>query len=555
MRDFRALLAIALTASGLFFCTTLNMAGGSSSTDNGRIIGMVCRENGLPASEVCVALRPAGFDPGQDTSAPRLDTTDEAGDYDFKKLAPGVYTLEAVAIDDRTRALVNPVMVDTSITYAPIAALAKPGALRVLLQNGPSASEHYVFIPGTSHSGFVRNGVGFIDSVPAGIVPALCYVDIAEPAAIHTLKTGFSLGAGATRVIADYSSWNHSERLFLNTTMSGADVSGTVVDFPVIVRLSVADFDFSQAKIDGSDLRFKKLDDTPLAYEIERWDAAGQQAEVWVRVDTVHGNDSTQFFTMCWGNPAAPSESNSAAVFDTAAGFEGVWHLNGSGNGTAFDATANHYDGTPYNMTTASSVPGAIGNARGFNGTTQYIAMANTAASRLNFPQNGGYSMSAWVYTDTIDTIWRAIAGKGREQYYMQEKNLGKGRATWEFVEFQDQKGWEYTEDSVPPAPGARQWLNIVGVRSGAVQRLYINGKLVIDSIALMPGNYSRVTTDNFLIGRFARLITIPYSQGLSYFKGTIDEVRVCATVPSADRIKLCYMNQKADGTLIVFRK
>ena len=137
----------------------------------------------------------------------------------------------------------------------------------------------------------------------------------------------------------------------------------------------------------------------------------------------------------------------------------------------------------------------------------------------------------------------------------MQLKCLGKNRATWEFVEFHNQAGWEYTEDSVSriPGAGAKTWMNLVGVRSGTSQRLYINGTLVIDTASLMAGAYARNITDNFMIGRYARQVTLPYSQGYSYFKGAIDEVRVCSFAPSEDWIKLCYMNQKSVDALVKF--
>jgi hypothetical protein len=547
-------LSIAMViVSSHFFCTNLNVAGGSSSTDNGRILGMICLKNGMPAPHTQVTLRPADFDPYQDSYTPRIDTTDETGDYAFTTVAPGSYTLEAVALDGGARALVHTVIVDSVTAYAPVVALLKPGALKIQVQNSSAATACYVYIPGTSLFGMVRNGFGFIDSVPAGTIPAVYYIDMTDPTDIHTVKTGFTLDAGATRVIADYSAWKYSKRLFLNTTMSGADVSGTVFDFPLLVRLSGVNFDFNQANPNGSDIRFKKPDDSPLAYEIERWDAARQRAEIWIKIDTMYGNDSTHFFTLFWGNSAATAESNSAAVFDTTTGFQGVWHLSGEGSTTAYDGTANRYHGTPYNMTAASAVEGAVGTARGFNGFSSYITMPNTAASRLNFPEDGVYSMSLWVYTDTIDTLWRAIAGKGHEQYYMQLKGFGHNRATWEFVEFQDQCGWEYTEDSVPPSPGAKQWLYLVGVRSGTSQQLYINGERVVDTAKLMPGEYDRFTGDNFTIGRYGRSVQIPYYQGWSYFKGKIDEVRMSRGALTPAWIRLCYMNQKPDDALIAF--
>ncbi|MBN1306693.1 MAG: LamG domain-containing protein, partial [Chitinispirillaceae bacterium] len=125
--------------------------------------------------------------------------------------------------------------------------------------------------------------------------------------------------------------------------------------------------------------------------------------------------------------------------------------------------------------------------------------------------------------------------------------------ATWEFVEFQDGRGWEYTEDSVPPAPGAGEWVYIVGVRSGSSQRLYINGVKTVDTAGLMAGAYGRNTGDDFTIGRHGRSVTIPHYQGWSYFNGRIDEVRVSRMAPDDDWIRLCYMNQKTDDALVAF--
>jgi hypothetical protein len=38
------------------------------------------------------------------------------------------------------------------------------------------------------------------------------------------------------------------------------------------------------------------------------------------------------------------------------------------------------------------------------------------------------------------------------------------------------------------------------------------------------------------------------------YFKGMLDEVRISSGACSADWIRLCYMNQKSDDALVVFK-
>jgi len=549
MKHRAVVLCCSIAVSLLAVCSSVDVAGGSSSTDNGKVIGVICRENGAPSINTKVTLRPANFDPYRDTSAPVIDTTDSIGGYQFDMLASGVYTIEALSMGTGARALISAIMVDTATTHASTASLSMPGALKVMV-TGCTTTNCYVYVPGTSLYAAVNNGVAFIDSVPSGFVPSLYYADKTNPATMRSIASGLSVSEGTTRVIADYYSWTHSARVVLATTTKGAGVLENVYNFPVLLRLSDANFDFQQAQPDGRDVRFKKADDTPLPFEIERWDAAGMNAEIWVRTDTIYGNDSTQYFRMFWGNDGVESASNSSEVFDTTEGFQGVWHLSGTGNSSAFDATENHYDGTSY---VTSSVPGAIGTARDFNGTSSYITMPSTADSKLNFPQSSTYSISLWVYADTIDSTYHAIAGKGHEQYYLQYKCLKNSKATWEFVEFQDQKGWEYTQDSTPPAPGAKQWLHLTGVRSGTKQMLYINGELVLDTVAVMSGLYDRVTSDNFTIGSFGRTVTIPYAQGWSYFNGKIDEVRVSNVAPTSGWVRLSYMNQKTDDALVRF--
>ena len=86
-------------------------------------------------------------------------------------------------------------------------------------------------------------------------------------------------------------------------------------------------FDFGQAGSDGADIRFTKPDNSFLSFEIERWDPGLKLAEVWVRIDTIRANDTSQYIKMYWGNDIAQQESSDTAVFGTRYGWAGVWHL------------------------------------------------------------------------------------------------------------------------------------------------------------------------------------------------------------------------------------
>ena len=117
----------------------------------------------------------------------------------------------------------------------------------------------------------------------------------------------------------DYAEWTYNTTVDMNTT--GTGLSGTVSTFPLLVRLNSSNFTFSEADNNGADIRFAKSDGTHLPYEIERWDAAGNLADIWVLVDQVLADDNTQFIRMYWGNDTCSDSSNSEAVFATSNNF------------------------------------------------------------------------------------------------------------------------------------------------------------------------------------------------------------------------------------------
>jgi hypothetical protein len=185
----------------------------------------------------------------------------------------------------------------------------------------------------------------------------------------------------------------------------------------------------------------------------------------------------------------------------------------------------------------ASAVPGAIGLSQEFDGTSSFIQVPGTASSILNFPAQGIYSVSAWVYTDVLDSSNHIIVSKGDFQYNL-EIEIGN---TWGFSEFQvSPGGWDVTES---PA-STTTWTHLVGIRNGAKQYLYVNGICVDSTIQINPGS-SRFSGSDLIIGRES-------NSPARFFDGKIDEVRISRGMLSAGFIKLCYMNQKSEDALVV---
>ncbi|MFW6122011.1 MAG: DUF2341 domain-containing protein [Petrotogales bacterium] len=92
-------------------------------------------------------------------------------------------------------------------------------------------------------------------------------------------------------------------------------------DYQVLVELDSTNFDFSKAKSDGSDVRFK-ANEEELSYWIEEWNEGAKNAKIWVKVPSIPANDETKI-KMYYGNPTATSVSNGNATFEFFDDFEG----------------------------------------------------------------------------------------------------------------------------------------------------------------------------------------------------------------------------------------
>jgi hypothetical protein len=260
---------------------------------------------------------------------------------------------------------------------------------------------------------------------------------------------------------------------------------------------------------------------------------------------------------MFWGNPDASPRSGTGVVFDTTGGFQGVWHLGDAANDSLRDATDNRYDGGSPDTARPQVAEGVIGNCRVFDGAADYITMPNTADGKLNFPENGTYTVYSWVFLDKLDNASHCIVSKGYQQYYLRVTNISKVNNTfsyttpvWEFVEFTEADNWQTLTH--PAVEG--EWALLVGVRQGDRQLFYCNGVFVDSTADKWNEAFSRIDTNDLTIGRFVTAVTFPpIGGGYCHFKGRIDEVRIISAAQSADWVRLCYMNQRPDDRLVGF--
>lgn len=193
----------------------------------------------------------------------------------------------------------------------------------------------------------------------------------------------------------------------------------------------------------------------------------------------------------------------------------GLWHMN-EASGNALDSSGNGNTGTPTGTAVATGFLGSA--ARNFNGTSDSVSMGATSTLDLS----NSFTLETWVNRATTqNSVDSAIVAKistspynGYMLWYRSDNTIdlyinGAARADSTYV--------------IP----ANTWTHIVGVWTGSMAQIYINGQLSVSS------SYSTAPTSTgqtFWVGR--------YSDSARFFTGTIDEVRVSNIARTPEEIK-----------------
>jgi hypothetical protein len=400
-----------------------------------------------------------------------------------------------------------------------------------------------VYIPGTQIRKRVDSevriaGTIVMDSVPAGVVPMVAYTKGEADSKVIVLARKVSVAKMQVTYVDAYAMWPHSRKLILNTAAGAAATSRTQRDFPMLVRLAAPAFDFSQTISGGADLRFSAANGTPLSREIETWDSAGGKADIWVRVDTVHAGRAGQAITMHWGATTAAGPSRGRPVFDTLAGFAGVWHLGEEAADTTTDrlykdATGAGSDGNDRILN--KSRAGAIGAGHGLD-SGDYMEAAK--------PSEGLKLKSAFTLS-----CWYRATGKGMGPAGGEILNVGdnfgirvyrdSGMHVWYWPKEQPpelKSPWYSASTSTGYALDG-QWHLLTGTFDGKTLRLYGDGKEIANAPA-----------ENLVGLQFPVNVTLGkhgYQKRGYEFQGDLDEPQVHSRSRDADWVKLSFENQR----------
>jgi biopolymer transport protein ExbB len=321
--------------------------------------------------------------------------------------------------------------------------------------------------------------------------------------------------------------WAFRKEITFDLTPAGAAIAGSPSDVPILIRLSLANFQyFGDAKPDGGDLRFVAADDkTPLKHHVERYDSQAQIAFVWVRVPRLSGGVKTDKIFLYYGNKEAANGADVAGTYDANQAL--VYHF-GPAAGTAQDATA--YKTEPTTFTAEVNPASLIGAGVKFAGA-QSIVVPATGAARLL--REKGLTISTWVRIESPQSqaYVAQLADQGREFV------LGIN-GTQAFVRLNDGT----TPVEVLQATGltAGEWHFLVArIGEGRVS-LFVDGEDAGEKDATVQEIGGTLT-----IGGSAA--------GANYLSGELDEFGVSNAVRNADWIKAAARSQGMVASLVAY--
>lgn len=440
---------------------------------------------------------------------------------------------------------------------------APRGAYEILFLTGTSAHYLAVQVGAEADTAVYVRDVFLIDSAGPSRIPYRFY-DLPQPLSFSMVPQTYPAGqepawyAGKSFADVKYflltdsgtgsvwnpdylAGWKYARTLDGDSLYTGADLAQPLSGFPVPIRLTAANFDFSQARPDGGDLAFSDAAGHLLPFETERWDAAGKRAEIWVRVDTLAAANSERMLRMHWGNPAAPYRSDATQVFLAADGVLDAWHFNEEPSIAFVPDARGLFAGVVAGPPSAGGYPslrtpeGVVGPALALGKSGDYVHVPWRAALDVST----AFTVSIWARLDQPDNGRKQLLASkwqtARREWHL---DIYSDR-TFE-IEFGDAAGniqgnWRST--APVPSPGA--WHQYAAVYDKGAVTLYLDGLEAAGALASgsIPAAVNQFNAD-VNIGSNSIDTTLN-------LQGNLDECRIYSTAKSGDWMNMDYRTQK----------
>jgi biopolymer transport protein ExbB len=303
--------------------------------------------------------------------------------------------------------------------------------------------------------------------------------------------------------------WKQRTVITLNTSSAGVPLQGPLTNVVIPVRLHSGNFDFVDAKDDGSDLRVLAGDDkTPLKFWVERFDSVNELAVLWVLVPSVLPATDKNTLYVYGGNDKAAADAASAGAPASAADAAtlAVFHF-------------NEKDGVATDQSGAIKASGAVAlEPNGLLGQSAHLTGTPViwpANDKLKVGADQPFTILLWVRPDTAQGT---LLKMGPVQLTL---TSGKLAATV--------GGVSVSGGTVAPAT----WSQIALTVAAGKASVYVNGESAGEgAVAKLPP----------LAGE------LRIGDG---YQGLIDELQIANVARSVDWIRLTYAAESADAKLV----
>jgi biopolymer transport protein ExbB len=330
------------------------------------------------------------------------------------------------------------------------------------------------------------------------------------------------------------SDWSYRRQITIDPAAVQGGLQGEPGRFPLLVRLHDGNFKFSDAKDDGSDIRFIDGDDkTPLKSHIERYDGVFDIGIVWVDLPTLKPGPPTTVY-LYYGNPKAPAADDPAGTYGP--GHVLIYHFAEKGL-PPHDSTAYRNNGT----VPAAPVDSAlIGSGIRFDGAS---ALPLPAGLSLSVPVGGAWTWSAWIKPADIG---------GSQLLYARHDTTGAlsiGLAQGKpYVSVTGSNAAATRVDASAPITAAA-WHHVAEAAGNGQVLLYVDGRPVGTASASLP-----MLGGPASLGGDAAPTPAPADGATpAGFAGDMDELDIANTMRSAGFIQAQFATQNGDSKLLRF--
>ncbi|MGE5671461.1 MAG: DUF2341 domain-containing protein [Fibrobacterota bacterium] len=540
---------IMLLIAVLLFMQCGEQISGTLDTGNAKLAGIIVNKDGTAASKALVRCIPSDYVHGiSSTKLIRDALTNDSGAYSFAGLDSGEYVITAIDQVSSSRCMIDSAVVGDDTVTLQKGTLDNTGSINVPVPDLATFSDGFFYIPGTtiasSLTNTTKNGFVILDSVPSGIISTLRYASDTNQD-LRIIRYDVTVAPSTVTTIYN-TFWKYQKNIVINTSLGGAGTTTPLKGFPLLVRLDPASISFNDIKPNGEDLMFRNRDNTLLPFEIERWEPSQGIAEIWVTVDTIQPDNSTQHIALYYGNPDAERVVNS--VFDTTNGFKAVWHFN-STIPSVNDASRSQWNGTANGS--IQQHDGIIGKGIHVRDSDGLINFGN-----VGNPQMSNLTISAWIkksVSGKIQTIAAKSTGDDPSVNYgwniaFDPANqfhcyIATGGSSW------DTSGAFAFQTITQVTDTLWHHVAVVFDRTGNS-----NCKLFVDGADVPATKFGDITTVGLVTNTSNLTIGAEADGDFAFSGGSIDDFVLSFTARSSDWIKMSYMNQRRDSRILTIK-